>query len=55
MRDRMSRAGEKGIEEGVLIAKEFLEEFKETISGVYLIPCFGKVELALEVVEEISF
>ncbi len=55
IRDRMKGAGEKGIEEGVLIAKEFLEEIKERISGVYLIPSFGKVEQALEVVEEISF
>lgn len=51
IRDRMKQAGEKGIEEGVLIAKEFLKEIKETISGVYLIPSFGKVELALEVIE----
>jgi methionine synthase I (cobalamin-dependent)/5,10-methylenetetrahydrofolate reductase len=55
IRDRMKKAGEKGIEEGVIIAKEFLEEIKEVICGVYLIPSFGKVELALEVVEEISF
>ena len=55
IRNRMKEAGEKGIEEGILIAKEFLEEIKQMISGVYLIPSFGKVELALEVVEEISF
>jgi len=55
IRNRMRGAGEKGIEEGVLIAKEFLEEIRERISGVYLIPSFGKVEQALEVVEEISF
>jgi homocysteine S-methyltransferase len=55
IRDRMRRAGEKGIEEGALIGKEFLEEIKGLISGVYLVPSFGKVELALEVVEEISF
>jgi methionine synthase I (cobalamin-dependent)/5,10-methylenetetrahydrofolate reductase len=50
IRDRMKQAGEKGIEEGILVAKEFLEEIKEIISGVYLVPSFGKVELALEVV-----
>jgi methionine synthase I (cobalamin-dependent)/5,10-methylenetetrahydrofolate reductase len=54
IRDRVKGAGEKGIEEGVLIAKEFLEEIKESISGIYLVPSFGKVEHALEVVEEIS-
>jgi len=53
IRDRMKRAGDKGIEEGILIARQFLEEIKETISGVYLIPSFGKVELALEVTERI--
>ncbi|MCK4427001.1 MAG: bifunctional homocysteine S-methyltransferase/methylenetetrahydrofolate reductase, partial [candidate division Zixibacteria bacterium] len=55
IRDRIKGAGEKGIEEGVFIVKEFLEEIKEIICGVYLIPSFGKVELALEVVEDISF
>ena len=54
IRDRMKQAGEKGIEEGIFIAKEFLEEIKETVSGVYLVPSFGKVELALEIVEELS-
>jgi len=54
IRDRMKGAGEKGIEEGVSIAKEFLEEIRERISGIYLVPSFGKVEQALEVVEEIS-
>lgn len=50
IRDRMKGAGEKGIEEGIVIAKEFLEEIKEIVSGIYLIPSFGKVELALEVI-----
>ncbi len=54
IRDRMRGAGDRGIEEGVFIAKEFLEEVKEIISGIYLIPSFGKVELALEAVEAIS-
>ncbi|MCJ7508716.1 MAG: bifunctional homocysteine S-methyltransferase/methylenetetrahydrofolate reductase [candidate division Zixibacteria bacterium] len=54
-RDRMKQAGEGGIEEGISIAREFLKETKEMISGVYLIPSFGKVELALEVVEGIFF
>ncbi len=55
IRDRMKSAGERGIEEGITIAREFLEEIKQRISGVYLVPSFGKVELALEVVEDISF
>jgi homocysteine S-methyltransferase len=54
VRDRMKKAKEKGIEEGILIAREFLEEIKESVSGVYLIPSFGKIELALEAVEGIS-
>lgn len=55
IRDRIKGAGEKGIEEGISIAKEFLEEIGQNISGIYLVPSFGKVELALEVVEGISF
>ncbi len=53
-RDRMKKAGEKGIEEGILIASEFLEQIKETVSGIYVIPSFGKIELALEFVEGVS-
>ncbi len=54
IRDRMKQAGQKGIQEGISIAKEFLGEIKEIVSGVYIIPSFGKVQLALEVVKEIS-
>jgi hypothetical protein len=32
-----------------------MEESKGSICGVYLVPSFGKVELALDVVEDISF
>jgi methionine synthase I (cobalamin-dependent)/5,10-methylenetetrahydrofolate reductase len=55
VRNRMKGKGEKGVEEGVSIAKELLEEIRDIISGVYLIPTFGKVEQALEVVEEILY
>jgi len=52
-RDRMKQASQRGIEEGISIAKEFLGEIKEMVSGIYIIPSFGKVQLALEVAEEI--
>jgi methionine synthase I (cobalamin-dependent)/5,10-methylenetetrahydrofolate reductase len=54
IRERMKKAGERGAEEGISIVKEFLKEIREEVSGVYLVPSFGKVELALEVIEEIS-
>jgi methionine synthase I (cobalamin-dependent)/5,10-methylenetetrahydrofolate reductase len=50
-RDRMRLAGEKSAEEGVRICRELLAQARELFSGVYLIPSFGRYELALSVLE----
>ncbi len=51
IRERMKQAGERGAEEGVRICKELLKEAKSLVSGVYLIPSFGRFEQVLEVIE----
>jgi homocysteine S-methyltransferase len=51
VRDRMVKAGERGQEEGVQIAKEFLKEAKHLVDGVYIMPPFNRFEMAFEVLE----
>ena len=51
IRERMKKAGEKGAKEGVQICRELLKEAKSLVSGVYLIPSFGRFEQVLKVIE----
>jgi homocysteine S-methyltransferase len=55
IRDRMRRAGnaEDGRNEGVAIAREMLTAVKERVHGAYIMPPFGRFELALRVIEGI--
>jgi methionine synthase / methylenetetrahydrofolate reductase(NADPH) len=48
---RLHAAGEKAPEEGVAIALELIEEMKPWASGIYLMPQFGRYDLAAEIVE----
>jgi homocysteine S-methyltransferase len=49
----MRRAGIEGREEGVAIAREMLAAVKDRIDGAYIMPPFGRHELALRVIEGI--
>ncbi len=55
VRERMRKAGKEGRREGVKIAQELLLEALEAkdfrIQGVYLMPSFGRYEVAAEVLE----
>nr|NIS40773.1 hypothetical protein [Desulfuromonadales bacterium] len=44
------KSGEEGINEGMAIAREMIDAGKGRVRGFYLMPPFGKVELALELV-----
>ncbi len=50
-RERMRKAGDKGQEEGIQMARELLLQAKNLVSGVYLMPSFGKYDLVLDVLE----
>ena len=50
-RDRMRKAGPEGRKEGVRIAQELLAELRPHAQGVYLMPSFGRYEVAAEVLE----
>jgi homocysteine S-methyltransferase len=51
LRDRMYAAGEKAPQEGVRIALELIQQMKAWASGIYLMPQFGRYDLAAEIVE----
>jgi methionine synthase / methylenetetrahydrofolate reductase(NADPH) len=55
IRARMAgRTGEDGVREGLAIAREFIEAAIDEVGGFYLIPPFGKYEIAVELVEFIK-
>jgi homocysteine S-methyltransferase len=49
----MARAGADGRREGVRMAQELLLELKDLpkVQGVYLMPSFGRYEVACEVLD----
>jgi homocysteine S-methyltransferase len=54
--ERMRLAGSQGRKEGVMMAQELLLELKDLphVQGVYLMPSFGRYELACQVLEVLS-
>ncbi|MBR59373.1 MAG: bifunctional homocysteine S-methyltransferase/methylenetetrahydrofolate reductase [Myxococcales bacterium] len=51
IRARMKAAGDQGPQEGVQIAREFLEQAKPLVQGTYLMPPFNRFEMAVEVIK----
>ncbi len=49
--DRMQAAGPNGRQEGVKMARELLREVRSLIDGVYIMPSFGRYEVAVDVME----
>lgn len=54
VRERMRLAGEHGMEEGIRQAQEFLSEAQQYVSGVYLMPSFGRYEMVAELVKVLN-
>ncbi len=50
-RDRMRRAGADGRREGVRMAQDLLLEARPQVQGIYIMPSFGRYEVAAEVLE----
>ena len=50
-RQRMRDAGEKGAKVGVVMARELIKQLRSNVQGIYLIPAFGRYDLAAEVLE----
>ncbi len=51
---RMEDAGENAPAEGVKIAGEVLRDLRGLVQGAYIIPAFGKYELAAEVIDTLK-
>ena len=49
-RERMRKAGSAGRKEGVKMGQELLQELRPHAEGVYLMPSFGRYEVAAEVI-----
>jgi homocysteine S-methyltransferase len=53
-RERMRLAGAEGRREGVKMAQELLADLRPHAQGVYIMPSFGRYEVAAEVMEVLS-
>lgn len=51
VRHRMEKAGDHGQEEGLRIAREFLKEARHMVDGVYVMPPFGRFEMAFDLLD----
>jgi len=53
IRERIATAGDDAAAEGVRIAIELIQEIKTWGQGIYLMPAFGRYDLAAEIIEKI--
>lgn len=51
LRERMRKAGDRGKEEGLAISLEFISRIRGLVNGVYIMPSFGRYEVASEIVK----
>ncbi len=51
---RLEEAGDDAAQEGVRIAQELLRDLKDLVRGAYIIPAFGRYELAAQVIDAVA-
>ena len=51
---RIEDAGEDAAAEGVRIAQELLRDMKDFVDGAYILPAFGRYELAAQVIDAVA-
>ncbi|MCH8327494.1 MAG: methylenetetrahydrofolate reductase, partial [Candidatus Marinimicrobia bacterium] len=54
VRERMRKAGDNGLEEGIAIAQEMLLAMKDVAAGVYVMPPFNRFSVAVKVLEPLE-
>jgi len=54
IRQRMREAGDQALAEGVAIAREIIAAARGGVQGVYLIPSFGRYDVAAELIGELK-
>lgn len=52
-RSRIESAGENSPKEGVIIAAELVEQIRTWSQGIYIMPAFGRYDLAAEIVDAV--
>jgi methionine synthase I (cobalamin-dependent)/5,10-methylenetetrahydrofolate reductase len=52
IRDRMQKAGDSGAQAGVEITLELLDKVKNIVSGVYLMPSFGRYNVIADIIRQ---
>jgi homocysteine S-methyltransferase len=50
---RMDAAGANGIEEGLKLSREMIEACGHMVAGLYIVPSFGRYEVAARLVSEL--
>lgn len=50
---RMELAGAEGVQEGLAMAHEMIEQCGDLVQGIYIMPSFGRYEVAAQLVSEI--
>lgn len=53
MRQRMERAKDQGIREGIRIALELIEQSKPWAAGIYVMPQFNRYDVVAEIIEAV--
>jgi len=53
IREKMNKAGESSAAAGAEIAWEFIEKIRGMVSGIYLMPSFGRYETSIELTKKI--
>jgi homocysteine S-methyltransferase len=51
---RIEDAGDDAAQAGVRVAQELVREMRDFVQGAYIIPAFGKFELAAQVIDSVS-
>jgi homocysteine S-methyltransferase len=54
IRKAMHAAGAAGIQEGIRLAQEFVDEAQDRVQGIYLMPSFGRYEQCAEVIDALD-
>ncbi|MBI4927711.1 MAG: methylenetetrahydrofolate reductase, partial [Anaerolineae bacterium] len=54
IRDRMEKAGSSGAQEGIRIAVEIVNELKQFMQGVYVMPAFNRFDYAAEIIDAVQ-
>jgi methionine synthase I (cobalamin-dependent)/5,10-methylenetetrahydrofolate reductase len=50
---RLEKSGEEAPQEGVRIALELVEQARDWANGIYLMPAFGRYEIAAQIIDEL--